>query len=164
MVSHSHPTARTRPIGRRQRPLKSTKLSDLPIDEPGCVDLGSGHDCYMGVVGESTRQGVLRLIDEGRRRKGQQVTFVAELILEPDNPYDAKAVKVCGPKQETLGYLSREDARQYQTALRALARSGRRGRCRAKLIGGTEDKPSLGVMIDLRSPEDLLEHVASQPF
>jgi hypothetical protein len=42
--------------------------------------------------------------------------------------------------------------------------AGKRACCRAKLIGGSKGKPSLGVMIDLREPNDLLSAIDPQPF
>jgi hypothetical protein len=141
------------------------RLNDLPIGDDVTFDVGLGGDCSYGIVGESNYQGALRRLDAGRRRRGEQVRFIAELVLEPDNPFDANAVKVVATTTgEHLGYLAREDGKQYQMGLKAVVSTGKRACCRAKLIGGSEGKPSLGVMIDLREADDLLSAVEPQPF
>lgn len=146
------------------RKLKSTRLSELPVADDGTIDVGYGTGCNFGIVGESQRQAALQTIDAERRRRGENVSFVVELCLEPTNQYDRNAVKVCTTSGEHLGYLPRADAALYQMPLQAIAAAGKRGCCRAKLIGGTEEKPTLGVMIDLRDPHGLLLAVSSQPF
>ena len=151
---------------RAHRPPRSPdygKLSELPIADERTFDVGSGIDCSYGIVGESNYQAALRTLDAGRRARGEQVTFIAELVLEPNNPYDANAVKVVADGKH-LGYLPKDDAAQYQAALRAIGGTGKRACCHAKLIGGTAGKPSLGVMIDLRLPQELLAAVVPQPF
>lgn len=61
------------------------------------------------------------------------------------------------------GYLAREDAAAYRLVLAAVSATGKKGVCRAKLIGGTSEKPSIGVMIDLLDPDALLARFG-QPF
>ena len=102
---------------------------------------------YLGAVGESQYQPALREI----ARRG--LVCEATLNPEPDNPFDvnAVAVKVDGV---TVGYLPRSHARRYQRRLLALAEPLR---CPAKLIGGTRDKPSFGVLLDTR----VVEHMAT---
>jgi hypothetical protein len=51
-----------------------------------------------------------------------------------------------------VGYLSRADARRYQRRLLPLAEPMR---VPAKLIGGTDGKPSYGVLLDHRQVEAL---------
>jgi hypothetical protein len=46
----------------------------------------------------------------------------------------------------------------------SLTESQRVGICRARLIGGSEGKPSFGVMIDLTDPDSLLARLTTQPF
>jgi hypothetical protein len=52
--------------------------------------------------------------------------------------------------------------------MEALGACGRVGACRARLIGGTKGKPSIGVQLDLDRPSVLIERIAGagevQPF
>lgn len=43
--------------------------------------------------------------------RAEQVSFIAQLILEPENPYDPDAVKVVAANGDHLGYLPRDDAK-----------------------------------------------------
>lgn len=129
------------------------------------IDVGTGHGVTLGIVGESYRQTALRALAGTRLKTGQQVTFTAVLQPEPQNPYDGNAVRVESTNGSHLGYLSREDAIAYRDALTAIADSGAIATCNAKLIGGTEDKPSIGVMIDVRPPDELIANLSNtQPF
>ena len=99
----------------------------------------------LSAVGESQYQPALqRAAQSGRVCR-------ATLVPEPENPLDghAVAVKILG---ETVAYLSRGDARRYQSRLRALERLKD---VPAKLIGGTPDKPSFGILLDCREVERL---------
>lgn len=102
----------------------------------------TGHG-YLGAVGESQYQPALQAIAR-RSRECQAI-----LIPEPDNPFDANAVvvKIDGV---VVGYLTRADARRYRSRLLALPQPFC---CPAKLIGGTRDKPSFGVLLDHRELE-----------
>jgi HIRAN domain-containing protein len=111
------------------------------------------------VVGESHRQSALQDLSNGRLERGEEVTFIAERMLEPDNPVDKNAIKVCIRAGAQVGYLSRDDATHYHVALQSLASSGKRGLCRARLIGGTEDKSSIGVILDLRPAHSLAQAI-----
>jgi hypothetical protein len=150
----------------RRPPKASTRLADLPIGDDTHLNLGSGLGYAIAVVGESRRQSALRTLSQGRRERGDDVSFVVELIAEPDNPYDAHAIKVVIQSGAQVGYLSREDADDYRHVMKALPETGKKGVCRAKLIGGTADKPSFGVIIDLEAPEKLLALITpgGQPF
>jgi HIRAN domain len=92
------------------------------------------------------------------------VTFTAALNAEPTNPHDAQAIRVDIQNGAQVGYLSREDAEWYQPVFAALAAQHLTGVVRAKLIGGVADKPSIGVMLDLRDQSELLESLEKQPF
>jgi len=102
---------------------------------------------YVPVVGEShrnqdgsDRQQIIR----ERARPGDPV----QLVPEPDNRHDRRAVKVCLATGEQLGYLDRDQARE-------LARERREGWRHAailhRVIGGTADKPTRGVVLRLVS-------------
>jgi hypothetical protein len=75
----------------------------------------------------------------------------ARLIREPDNPFDRNAVMVEIDGQ-TVGYLDRAAARRYHRRLLPLAEPIQ---LPAKLIGGTREKPSFGVILDHRELEQL---------
>jgi hypothetical protein len=100
---------------------------------------------YLGAVGESQYQPTLK------RAARQSRLCWACLVPEPDNPFDANAVAV-KIQGETVGYLCRADARRYQRRLLALTTAME---VPAKLIGGTFDKPSFGVLLDCRKVEAL---------
>jgi len=102
---------------------------------------------YVPVVGEShrnpdgsDRQQIIR----ERARPGDPV----HLVPEPGNRHDRRAVKICLATGEQLGYLDRDHARE-------LARERRDGwRHTAilhRVIGGTADKPTRGVVLRLVS-------------
>lgn len=57
------------------------------------------------------------------------------LVREPDNPYDASAVRV-EAAEATVGYLSRDDAPRFHAIIDRLARAGISATCRATLTGG----------------------------
>ena len=100
---------------------------------------------YLGVVGESQYQeALLDILRTGR-------ICEAALIPEPENPFDVNAVvvKING---KVVGYVPRSHARRYQRRLLTLAEPLR---CPAKLIGGTAEKPHIGVLLDSR----VIEHM-----
>ena len=78
------------------------------------------------------------------------------LIPEPANPHDPNAVRVHIHAGALVGYLSRDDALAYQPVTQVLVAQHAAGICRAKLIGGTPNKPSIGVTLNLASPEEIL--------
>jgi hypothetical protein len=147
-------------------PKHAVKLSALPIGDASHHDLGSGAGFSLGVVGESHRQAALHALDNGRLQRGEQVTFTAALTLEPTNPVDANAIMVSIRDGAHVGYLQRDDAVRYRPVFTALAARHLIGVARAKLIGGVVGKPSIGVMLDINQPTDLLESLApeGQPF
>jgi hypothetical protein len=55
-------------------------------------------------------------------------------------------------ERQTVGYFNRSDARRYQKRLRVLPEPIQ---VPAKLIGGTSDKPSFGVLLERREVERL---------
>ena len=113
------------------------------------LDLSSG-DFHLSVVGESHYQDELRRIAAGRTKKRERVEFRVVLIPELDNKYDPQAVAIHADQGGIIGYLSREEAAEYQPAIIAMKKTkSRYPACRAVLIGGYEGKPSIGVVLDL---------------
>jgi HIRAN domain len=114
-------------------------------------------DGWCSVHGESHYQPALnvaartcRLNAEGER------TFLAELVDEPENPHDANAIAVHAEGQ-VVGYLPRGQAAGYRPVFDELRRRGyAAASCQAKLVGGTDDKPSFGVTLRLSDPQECL--------
>jgi hypothetical protein len=130
-------------------------LSAFPIGDASHRDLGSGAGSFpIGIVGESYRQAALQALDAGRLQRGEHVTFTATLV--PEALHDPNGVRVEIQGGAHIGYLSREDAVCYRPVFEALAAQHLIGVARAKLIGGVAGKPSIGVMLDLNQPSDLL--------
>ena len=92
---------------------------------------------YLGAVGESQYQPALWRVASANR------VCWATLLPEPDNPFDGNAVAVL-VENETVGYLTRADARRYRRRLLALSEPMQ---VPAKVIGGTRDKPFFGVLL-----------------
>ena len=78
--------------------------------------------------------------------------MVATLECEPQNEEDANAVavKIGG---QLVGYLDRDVAKRFRPFIAA---SPTPVTCKAKLLGGTEDKPSIGIVVDF-SPVYMLK-------
>jgi hypothetical protein len=72
-------------------------------------------DYGFDIVGESHYQDVLEKLAGGRTEEGVAVEYDARLVPERKNPYDPNAVRV-DIKGQTVGYLSREDAKLYRKA------------------------------------------------
>ena len=106
----------------------------------------------LSAVGESQYQPALR-----RAAKSGRVCW-ATLVAEPENPFDGNAVAV-QIQGEIVAYLSRTDAKRYQSRIRALTEPLR---VPAKLIGGTRGKPSFGVLVDCRELEAMPKPKASR--
>lgn len=134
------------------------------------------------VVGESHRQDVLRklagrtsgsepFLDDlsGRARKVADEKadgrwFRAALIHEKNNEYDPNATSVWADGVGLVGYLSRDDAVDYQPVFEALDSHGCSvASCPAFLIGGEPGKPSYGVMLCLSSPDRICSELAETP-
>ncbi len=130
----------------------------------------------LEVVGESHRQNALRQVASratdckpyladltGHARKiaedeSSRRWFRAVLVGEPDNKYDRNAIAVYADGVGHIGYLSRDDAVDYQPVFAALrARGSAAGTCPAMLIGGEPGKLSYGVMLCLSSPTRVLQ-------
>ena len=122
----------------------STPAAPRAGERPPPTTWGEGYG-YLGAVGESQYQEALKRIARNGR------LCWATLIPEPDNPFDVNAV-VVQIGTETVGYLARPDARRYQ---RRLATRAEPLQVPAKLLGGTRDKPFLGVLLDCREVEHM---------
>jgi hypothetical protein len=132
----------------------------------------------VAVVGESYRQDALRRISgtgsgpylaelSGHALKRAQKPgpnerwFRAALFCERDNEYDENAIAVHADGAGHIGYLSRDDAIEYQPVFAALEALGSSvAACPAFLIGGEPGKPSYGAMLCLSNPERIVRDLA----
>ncbi len=91
----------------------------------------------VDVVGEAAYQDALRSLKRRRNLK---------MVLRPDptNPYDVNAVKVLIEGQ-TVGYLPKREAPAWQAMVLAAEAEGFTITGPADILGGTKDKPHLGV-------------------
>ena len=134
----------------------------------------------VSVVGESHRQDALARVAreatgpepyladlKGRARavarEEGRLWFLAALLREPDNPYDANAIAVHATGVGLIGYLDRETALDYASVFDELARQGCSvGACPAVLTGGGPSK-SWGVVLCLSSPDAVISDLRSPP-
>jgi hypothetical protein len=106
----------------------------------------------LDIVGESKYQSALEEICGGRTEEGHKKIVQATLIHEDDNPYDNKAIRV-DIGGMSVGYLSRENARQYRKRLNEAGHPGITTTCSAMIVGGWDcggdDKGHFGVKLDI---------------
>ncbi len=104
------------------------------------------------IVGESKYQEALESICGGRTEDGAELQTDAVLFLEDTNPHDNMAVRV-DIEGQTVGYLSRKDARSYRKQLQQLGHASITCSCNAMIVGGWErsrsDRGHFGVKLDL---------------
>lgn len=104
------------------------------------------------IVGESHYQDALEAICGGRTEESAEQSAEAVLVLEDSNPHDNMAVRV-DIGGNTVGYLSKSNARAYRRQLRELGHPNITCKCKAMVVGGWErpggDVGSFGVKLDL---------------
>ena len=118
----------------------------------------SGPGAYgVEIVGESNYQSALERICGGRDEESARKQVKALLVLENENPHDSNAVRV-DIDGETVGYLSRREAKQYRVRLKEAGYPELRGRCDAIIVGGWDrgrgDRGHFGVKLDLPTNDD----------
>lgn len=106
----------------------------------------------LEVVGESHRQPALWAIaaqlEDVRPGEDVRCPIHAVLVAEEGNPYDRNAVAVW-VAGELVGYLSRDDAEVFRSALiRLQQQSGKAVAMPGVIVGGGPDRPSLGVFLN----------------
>jgi hypothetical protein len=126
----------------------------LPVSKPKSADIvlsGKG-DFSFEIVGESHYQDNLERICGVRTIEGEDKIVQATLVHDDDNQYDNKAIRV-DIDGNTVGYLSRGDARAYREMLEKRGLQGITTICSAKIVGGWDrgrrDKGHYGVKLDL---------------
>ncbi len=121
---------------------------DQPQTLPeNAIRLGGGVGGFIEVVGESRYQEACQKARASGQTVGNYREFWAALEPEPTNPADSEAVRVHLDGQ-TLGYLTRGDARTFRKTHVEAISSGRPVFCHARPIGGSRDKPTIGIMLD----------------
>jgi hypothetical protein len=156
-----------KPRSQQNRPVARPPRAEEPLSVGTTIELpGHGRVFAIHVVGESHRQAALKALSGDRRLRGEYVAFTAALVPEPQNAYDPNAIAVYISGGTRVGYLSREDAEEYREVAKRLTALKAVGLCQAKLIGGTPDKPSIGVVLDVAYPGSTLAALMGndQPF
>ncbi len=119
--------------------------------------LPSPGDHEIDVVGESHYQRQLEAICGGRSRESAQVKTTAVLVLDDNNPYDSKAVRV-EIHGYVIGHLSRENAREYRKQLKEAGHPKITASCKALIVGGWDrgngDRGHFGVRLYLPTEEE----------
>ncbi len=126
--------------------LFGSKKQELIVNIPGPGLFK--HD----VVGESKYQKELSEICGGKTEDGHDKIVTALLIHEDTNPHDNKAILVA-IDGKPVGYLDRENARQFRQRLAEAGYPGAGATCTAKIVGGwlreEGDEGHFGVKLDL---------------
>lgn len=125
------------------------------------VNLSRGFGGFdISAVGESHYQDNLRDAMGCRfRNPDDLIKFDILLIPEPENLYDRNAVALYSGSLQKLGYLSRENAAKYKQVFRKLKEMGRTGTAKAAIVGGTKTKPSIGLIVDLLGPREIIDRI-----
>lgn len=113
--------------------------------------LADGDDPH-NIVGEAHYQDALASIAGPKSADGADEWITAELIPEPGNPYDPKAIAVM-IDGEKVGYLSRQDAPLLSRLLKAAGAD--RAECDGTIEGGWKNARSEGsycVRLDIEWP------------
>ena len=106
-------------------------------------------DIRVDVVGESNYQEAIRKACGWKEGVETHFECMAELVPEPDNRYDPNAIMV-RIDGACVGYLSRGDALNYGSAIKAGIQRQGSGCCRAVIAGRASGKTNnLGVFLHL---------------
>lgn len=108
---------------------------------------------FVEVIGVSRYQSSCKRAWAAARERDNFREFWAGLEPEPKNPIDPGAVRVHF-EGETLGYLSRDDAETFLDTHAEAVSSGRPIFCVARPLGGSNEKPSIGIFLDFDLEEE----------
>lgn len=131
--------------------LSGAGLQSKLRDDSHVPELDGLGDCDIDVVGESSYQHNLEAVVGPRQLKGVRINTTAVVWFEDDNKYDKKAVCV-DIRGRTVGYLSRETAREFRAYIKKQGIAGWEWRVPAQIRGGgkrDEKWLSYGVKLDL---------------
>lgn len=137
------------PVSAEPKKKRAKKANPSEVDLPPLTGKITGsHACAFEVVGESHYQPALRKLRNGRHMATDN-DFVADIVAEPENPYDhnACAVYIEGSK---VGYLPRDAAADFHQQVADMGVTGTwRLQTKAKLSGGWGERPMVGVLLSL---------------
>ena len=114
-------------------------------------------DFALGVAGTSHyKRAITAAIADKKSYKGR--TYIPVVIeTEPDNPHDPNAVKVMTTNRETIGYLYREEAKEYAPVIlewqKLEKNNGKWIGCEAQVVSKDGD---LRAYLDLDAPNSIL--------
>ena len=118
----------------------------------GPVELDGPGEYLSKIVGESHYQAALESICGGKTPEGHELEVKALLVHDDNNPHDSQAIKV-EIQGKTVGYLDRQQARDYRKKLAMAGFKGRTARCDAIIVGGWDrgngDTGHFGVKLDI---------------
>ena len=135
-----------------------TRRSKKPEKELPIVTLDGPKTYAVKVVGTSKYQDTLENICGGRGKEGHsQIIDDVLLIHVDDNPHDDQAILVA-IGGNPIGYLSRDNARQYRESLKQAGFPGSGAACSGMIVGGWDDgqgdKGHFGFRLDLPTGEE----------
>ncbi len=129
------------------------------------VDISSPGEPRFDIVGEAHREAeILAAVDKtSSPRDVEFETYgIAELVPEPDNPHDSRAISVRLDGQ-CVGYLPAKDSPDFYPVLAKLISSGVVPTVRTRVWGVTRfvrsrnhDELKSAIRVALRNPEDIL--------
>ena len=113
-------------------------------------------DFSVEIVGESNYQPALKKARESVKDYAGTGYIKAVLAREPANQYDENAIVVMTDTMDTIGYLKRDLASEYQPAFALWEGAGYLLHCQAKLVNGRRGRRDIiGAWLDLATPKDI---------
>jgi hypothetical protein len=143
-------------IAYRRRSSTGGKTQESHPEEwnPEAIRLRPTVGGFISAVGESFYLDELNEILRGTPKHKGRYETIATLSPEPSNPHDPNAIRVLiGDKP--VGHLSRSDAKTFQKSHAAALASEQVIQCKARLTGGTDGKPNIGVLLDFNINEEV---------
>jgi len=135
-----------------------SRLFGRSKDSKNALNLTGPGTFSCEIMGESHYQDNLEDICGGRTEEGANIITQAALVLDDDNPYDSKAVRV-DIGSRTVGHLTKTHARDYRRNLMKAGHPRVQAICKARIVGGWDrgggNAGYFGVKLDL--PHDYLE-------
>jgi hypothetical protein len=143
----------------------TTPQTAAPLYDPKdpLLHIGRGVGGFeLEIVGESHYQDTLSNLRDDNDNGAKWIKSDFHILPEPTNPYDPDAIRVATTSGETVGYFSRRDAQRYKSCVaRGLEHWGTLW-CRGLFVGGSGDKESIGVRLDVLPPRDLIALLKSK--
>ncbi len=118
------------------------------------AQIRAGGEFDIDVVGESHYQDNLEIVASESGR-GWDDDLQAWVVPEPDNPHDKNACAIYIDDLK-VGYLRRQNAKEFKELIKLLDldKYSKIG-VKARLVGGTNNKPSFGVILDMPALDSL---------